>query len=89
MDGDSAWSAAVVLVEKEDGSTRLCVDFRALNAITTPISYPLPRMKELLHATTKAIYITVLDLSAGYNQLKVYGRDRDKNSFGTPFGDIW
>lgn len=83
---DSAWSAPVVLVPKKDGGTRLCVDYRALNSVTTPVSYPLPRMDDLLHSTKKTVYMTTLDLRAGYHQVQVRKEDRDKTSFVTPFG---
>lgn len=71
-DCDSAWSAPLILVAKKDGSNRLCVDFRSSKAITSPISYPLPKMDDFLHATTKTIFKTVLDLGAGYHQVKMY-----------------
>jgi hypothetical protein len=44
----SEWASPIVLVAKPDGSTRFCVDYRKLNAITVRDSYPLPRMDECI-----------------------------------------
>ncbi len=41
-------AAPVLFVKKPEGELRLCVDYRALNIITTKNRYPLPLIKETL-----------------------------------------
>ena len=38
----SPWGFPVVVVDKQDGSKKCCVDFRKLNKVTKTMSYPLP-----------------------------------------------
>ena len=45
---NSPWASPIVLVAKKDGSTRFCVDYRKLNAITKLDSFPLPRVDDSL-----------------------------------------
>jgi clan AA aspartic protease (TIGR02281 family) len=47
----SLWSSPVVLVAKHGSSEkRFCVDYRKLNKVTVPISYPLPLFNDILDA---------------------------------------
>ncbi|XP_040203506.1 uncharacterized protein LOC120935519 [Rana temporaria] len=82
----SAWASPVVLVPKKDRTTRFCVDYRKLNAITTADAYPMPRIDELLDRLAAAHYITIMDLSRGYWQIPLAPEAREKSAFITPFG---
>lgn len=83
---ESPYAAPVVLVPKKDGSTRLTVDYRKLNAVTRADCYPLPRIDDILHMAKKTKYMTTLDLKSGYHQVAVKMEDRDKTAFVCPFG---
>ena len=56
----SSWVSPVVLVRKRDSSLRFCVDYRALNSITKPDVFPLPRIDDLLDKLGKTKYFTTL-----------------------------
>jgi len=44
----SPFSSPILFVKKPDGSLRLCVDYRRLNAMTVKNCYPLPLISELM-----------------------------------------
>ena len=84
--GDCPYASRYVVVRKRDGSFRLCVDYRRLNAITVKDSYPLPRIDEILASLGKARYFASLDLIMGYHQVEMDQRDRAKTAFTTHRG---
>ena len=67
----SPWSSPLVVVKKKDGSIRLCVDYRKLNALSMGDSFPLPSIEELLVKVSGSVYFSTIDLKSGYHQIQV------------------
>ena len=82
----SEFGAPILFARKADGSLRLCVDYRALNAITIKDRGPLPRMDELFDQLHGARYFTSLDLWSGYHQCRIHPDDVHKTAFMTRYG---
>ena len=77
----SPWSFAVVIVDKKDGTKRFCIDYRKLNKITKPNSYPLPVIDDILALLGNAKYFSSLDLKSGYWQVLMDDDDKEKTAF--------
>ena len=82
----SAWPSHIVLVTKNDGSIRICVDYRKINAVTHPDPFPIPRIKEMIDSLAGARYLTTLDLIKGNWQVPVGESSRPKTAFVIPLG---
>lgn len=65
----SEWASPITLQPKPDGSVRFCIDYRRVNAVTKPDSYPLPRVDDSVDAIGAAKYITKVDLVKGFWQI--------------------
>ena len=79
----SPWASPIVLVRKKDGDLRLCVDYHHLNSVTKTDAFPIPRIDDLFDQLGKSRYFTTLDLAAGYWQVKVEAKSREKTAFVT------
>ena len=66
----SDWAAPIVPVLKNDGSIRICGDFKqTINTAAIPDKYPLPRVDDLLATLAGGETFTKLDLAHAYQQL--------------------
>jgi hypothetical protein len=77
----SEWAFPIVLVKKNDGTWRMCDDFRRLNSVAQGDAYPMPRIDDLIDGLGQAKYVSTLGLTKGYWKMPVAADDRDKTSF--------
>ena len=78
----SPFASNLVIVKKHDGTTRCCVDFRNLNAITKHDSYPLPRMDQCIDALGgDNAWFSCIDMRSSYHQMAMHERDSEKTAF--------
>ena len=82
----SPWGAPVLFVKKNDGSMRLCVDYRQLNKVTIKNRYPLPRIDDLFDQLKGASMFSKIDLRLGCHQMRVKDEDVPKTAFRTRYG---
>ena len=82
----SPWASPIVMVTKPDGSIQFCVDYRALNKITKPDRYPLPRIDETIDKLRNMKYLSTLDLASGFWQIPMDEKDREKTAFISTIG---
>ena len=84
----SPFGAGVLFARKKDGSLRLCIDYRALNAITVKDKYPLPRIDEILDNMQGCTVFSKLDLHQGYHQIRVHYEHVSRTAFQTKYGSF-
>ena len=82
----SPWSSPIIMVRKNDGSWRFCIDFRKLNSVTHKDAYPLPRIDETLESFAGSTIFSTLDLASGYWQVELEEPDKEKTAFSTTEG---
>ena len=74
------------LRKEENGSLRLCIDYRQLNRATIHNQYPFPHIDELFDQLQGSRVYSKIDLRSGYHQLKVRENDVSKTAFRTRYG---
>ena len=70
MEPSKAHYSQVLLVSKPDGSSRMCINYIALNACTPDVSFPILNIRQLFDrmGTKKPTIFGVMDLIQGHHQ---------------------
>ena len=83
----SDWASPVMCVPKEDGTIRLCGDYkRTLNPNCCVDQYPLPRVDEMLASLAGCKRFSKIDLSRAYLQLNLDSESRQYTTLNTHKG---
>ncbi|GBG79965.1 hypothetical protein CBR_g30227 [Chara braunii] len=72
--------------KKKEGTLKMCIDYRGLNAITVKNREPLPRIDDLLDRVQGCRYFSKIDLKSGYHQIAIRPEDQHKIAFQTRYG---
>ena len=76
----------VTLAHKKDGTRRLCIDYRLLNAKTVTEAHPMPRVQDIIDKLHNAKVFSVLDIRWGYWHVQMHPDDIHKTAFVTNEG---
>ena len=83
---NSPFNCRILPIRKPDGTLRLCMDYRMLNAQTIPDRFPMPNLADAVYSLHGVKYFTTLDLVRGYYQLPVEPESRPYTAFSTSRG---
>lgn len=81
----SSWSSPCLFVPKSDGTMHFWTDFRKVNSVTKPDSFPLPRM-DCIDQVGPVKSVSKFDLLKGYWQVPLSIHAREIAAFITPKG---
>jgi ribonuclease HI len=74
------------VVKKKNGKWRVCIDFTDLNKACPKDPCPLPKIDQLVDATSGHQRMSFLDAFQGYHQIAMNPVDEEKTTFITPRG---
>ena len=83
----SEWATPIVPVMKQNGSVRICGDYKTtINQSTITESYPLPRIDDLLSSLAGGKTFTKMDLAHAYIQVPLEEESKSLTTINTHKG---
>ena len=86
VDETSEWCNSFVLVPKANGKVRLCLDPAWLNKALIRLVHRGPTLNNILPKLNHAKYLSLIDVSLGYNNLKLDEKSSYLMMFTCQFG---
>ena len=76
----------MVVVPKKGGKWRVCINYTDLNNACPKDSFPLPRIDQIVDASSRHGMLSFLDAFSSYHQIPIYLPNAEKTTFITPHG---
>ena len=86
VEGPTSWVNPLVVVEKPNGNTRICLDMRQANQAIVREQHPVPTVEETLQEMSHAKVLSRLDLNMAFHQIELHPDSRDITTFAAPNG---
>ena len=84
---NSEWINKLVIVEKPNGTIRLCLNPKDLNDALKKDYYEIPTINDLKSKLQNAKYFSVVDLKDGFWQIPLSRKSKNYCTFSTKFGN--
>lgn len=86
VDCSTDWISSMVVVQKQNGKPRVCIDPKPLNKALKRSHFPLQTIEDVLPDMSKAKVFTVCDVKSGFWHVKLEDKSSYLTTFSTPFG---
>ncbi len=82
----AGWGSPPLMVKKPDGTLRVCIDYRRLNALMKRDAYPLPLIDQILTLLRDTKVMTKMDIRHAFYRTRMDEDSEDLTTFRTPMG---
>ena len=86
VDKTSEWCNSFVLVPRDNGKVRLCLDPAYLHQVLIRLIHRGPTLNYILPKLNNAKYLSLIDASSGYHSLKLDEKSSYLTTFACQFG---
>ena len=80
------WVSKIVPVNKNQGTIRVCIDFRDLNKACPKDNFPTPHIDQIIDNYAGSVIFSFMDGFYGYNQIEILPTHQHKKAFIFPWG---
>ena len=86
VDEMAEWCNSFVVVPKTNGKLRLCFDLAQLNQALLRLIHRGPALNDILSRLHNVQYMSIIDVSSGYHNLRLDTQSSYLTTFTCPFG---